>query len=236
MEREKRARPPFTSRQSTAEWILALAWLPIHLFLLPRVLIRFFPALDDSMLNLAVYLSGAGFMLLTQFRFLRRDFDPLCERPGRVLLEVLIAYGAMLLFNMAVSGLLLLGLGAADNPNNAVVVDMAQASGGPVAALAVFLAPIVEELMFRAGIFGALRHKSRLLAYLLSMALFSLYHVWGFALYDPTAWVYVLQYLPVSYLLCRLYERTNTIWSCILMHMLVNFIALNALTMLERLL
>ena len=236
MEARRRERPPFTSGQSIPERILALCWLPIHLFLLPRAILYFSPALDVSWLNIAVYASGAVYMLLTQFRFLRRDFDPLCDRPGQMLLEILVSYGAMLLFNMAISGILLLLIEDLDNPNNAAVIDMAQTSGGPVAALAVFLAPIVEELMFRAGIFGGLRKINRLLAYLVCLLLFSLYHVWGYALSDPAAWIYALQYLPVTFLLCRIYERTNSIWGCILLHMFINFVALNALTLLEKLL
>ena len=236
MEKRKRSSAPFTSGQSTPERILALAWLPVHLFLLPRAIWHFFPAIDTSWLNVAVYGTGAVYMLITQFRFLRRDFDPLCDRPGYMLLEILVSYGAMLLFNMAVSGILMLFIDGFDTPNTAAVIDMAQTNSGPVAALAVFLAPVVEELMFRAGIFGGLLRVSRPLAYAVAMLLFSLYHVWGYALSDPFAWVYILQYLPVTFLLCRIYERTNSIWGSILFHMLVNFIALNALTMLEKLL
>ena len=236
MENRKRERADFTSAQSVPERVLALCWLPIHLYLLPRVLWHFFPALDMSWLNVAVYGTGAVFMLLTQFSFLRRDFDPLCDRPGYMLLEILVSYGAMLLFNMAVSGVMYLFMDGVDNPNNAALVDMAATSSGPITALAVFLAPIVEEIIFRAGIFGGLRRYNRLLAYLVCMLLFSIYHVWGYALNDPLAWIYILQYLPVTFLLCRIYERTNSIWGSILLHMLINFIALNALTMLEKLL
>lgn len=236
MEEQKRERAAFISRQSKWERILALCWIPVHLYLLPQAIWHFFPALETSWLNIAVYGTGVVYMLLTQFRFLRRDFDPLCDRPGYVLLEILVSYGAMLLLNMAVSGILLLVVDGLDNPNNAAVVDMAATSGGPVAALAVFLAPIVEEIMFRAGIFGGLRRFGRLPAYLVCMLLFSLYHVWGYALNDPEAWLYALQYLPVTFLLCRIYERTDSIWGSILFHMLINFIALNALTFLEKLL
>lgn len=236
MENRRRERPPFTGRQSRVERILALVWIPIHLFLLPRLTVLVFPAIGDSWLNIAVYGTGAVYMLVTQFRFLRRDFDPLCDRPGYVLLEILVSYGAMLLFNMAVSGLLLLVSHSLDNPNNAAVISMAQTQSGPIAAMAVFLAPIVEELMFRAGVFGGLRGINRVLAYLVCMLLFSVYHVWGYALNDPMAWIYAVQYLPVGYLLCRIYERTDSIWSSILLHMFINFVALNALTALEKLL
>ena len=238
METRKRERPPFTSRQSVLECVLALLWLPIHLFLLPKLFGRLLPGSDDSWLNLAVYGTGAAYMLLTQFRFLRRDFDPLCDRPGYVLLEILISYGAMLLFNMAVSGLMALVSGELENPNNAAVVDMAMTRSGPIAATAVFLAPLTEEMIFRAGIFGGLRRKSRVAAYLVSVSLFALYHVWSYAYAyrNPKMLLYAVQYIPVSYLLCRIYERTDSIWGSVLLHSVSNFIALNALTALEKLL
>ena len=228
--------PAFTSRQSRAELLLALLWLPIHLFGLPFLLVRLFPARDAAWLNFAVYAVGAVYMLGTQFRFLRREFDPLCERFASVLFEVLISYGAMMLFNLAVAGLLSLAVETIDNPNNAELVEMAKGSRGVVAAVAVYLAPIVEELMFRAGIFGALRHRNRILAYVVGIALFALYHVWGYALSDPAVWLYALQYLPISFLLCRIYERTDTVWGSILLHMLVNTVALHALELVEELL
>ena len=236
--RERKLPQPFTSRQSGPQLALALLWLPVHLFLLPRLLWHFFPQWDESTLNVAVYAVGAVYMLLTQFSFLRRDFDPLCERPLRVLGEVLVCYGAMLLFDLAVNGMLMLLLGEGENPNNAAVVDMAVETGGPIAALAIFLAPLVEEIIFRAGLFGGLRRRNRAAAYVLSIAAFALYHVWSYAWYsrDPMMLLYALQYVPISYLLCRCYERTNSVWGNILLHMLVNFISLKALLLLEQLL
>ena len=47
--------------------------------------------------------------------------------------------------------------------------------------------------------------------------------------------LYMLQYIPVSFLLCRCYERTESIWCSIFFHMLVNGVALNALSALESL-
>ena len=90
--------------------------------------------------------------------------------------------------------------------------------------------------MFRAGIFGTLRHYSRWGAYLVATLAFSFYHVWTYALVDPIYWLYFIQYVPVSLLLCRVYERTNSIWGSIFFHMMVNYIAMNALKVLETLL
>ena len=235
-QQNKPALPDFSSRQSRAEWLCALLWLPVHMFALPRLALLLYPTLDDTWLNVSVYLVGAVWMLATQFRFLRRDFDGLLDRFGRVLLEVALSYGAMLLFNLALNSLLMLVTDMLSNPNNDAVVDMMRVQGGPVTAFAVFLAPLVEELMFRAGVFGALRRRNRLAAYLVCMLAFALYHVVGYALYDPTAWVYLLQYLPIAYLLCRIYERTGTIWAPMLLHGLVNYLSLAALRLLEELL
>ena len=227
----------FTLKRQTERkgYRAALIIVALCCFLLPALLVRLFPTMDLTQLNLVVYCVGAAYMLLTQWRFLRRDFDPLCDRPGWILVNICVCYGAMLLFNMALVGLLSLMVDTANNPNNAAIMDMAGTDAGKVSALAVFLAPFVEELIFRGAVFGSLRHRSRILAYVVSILLFSAYHVWGFALNDPTIWIYVLQYVPVSYLLCRCYERTDTIWGSIFFHMLVNAISLRALTLLQEL-
>ena len=106
---------------------------------------------------------------------------------------------------------------------------------GSMKAAIVFLAPPVEEMMFRAGIFGAVRRKSRVWAYILSALCFALYHVVPYAIMEPLYWVFVLQYIPVSLLLARCYERTNSIWGSTLFHMLVNGIAFSALGALQEL-
>ena len=115
------------------------------------------------------------------------------------------------------------------NPNNAAVMDLAHLELGKVTAMAVFLAPILEELLFRGGVFGTLRCWNRNVAYGVSMLLFALYHVWGYARNDPMSWLYLLQYMPVGFLLCRCYERTDSIWGSILLHMLNNAVSMRVL-------
>ena len=92
----------------------------------------------------------------------------------------------------------------------------------------------MEEPVFRGAVFGGLRRRSRILAYLVSMLLFSLYHVWAYALIDPVYLLFLLQYLPVSYLLCRCYERCNSIWGSVFLHMFINAVSLRVLTTLSE--
>ena len=235
------ARTPvnFTSRLSKKETVAVLAWLPVHLWLLPLLLQQLMNrgAMDDVAANVICYTLGVLYMLGLLFPFLRRDFDPLCDRPVYCLLEILKNYVLMYLGNMAVGALMMLVLSqGGENPNNAGLMDMADRGWNQMSTMAVFMAPIVEECMFRAGIFGTLRRYSRWGAYLVATLAFSLYHVWSYALVDPVYWLYFIQYVPVSLLLCRVYERTNSIWGSIFFHMLVNYIAMNALKVLETLL
>lgn len=231
----KRQTPPFTSRLTRLETVLVLLWLPVHVLGLPYLL-YWFGVSDAVELNFWTYGIGTLFMLIVGFRFLRKDFDALAERPLRILLQILVCYGSMLLMNMAVSGILSLFVDALANPNNGYVMDLIDDQYGKMSAAAIFLAPIVEEMIFRAGIFGTIRRKSRWLAYVVSMLLFSLYHVWGYAIGDATSWLYLLQYLPAAYLLCRCYEYCDCIWGSMFLHMLINFLSLQALQLLENLL
>ena len=231
-----RTPPEFTSTLSRGERLAVWLYVPGHLFLLPlgAALLINRGILDSTGANLAVYLFGMLYMLLFAWRFLRRDFDALCDRPFQVIAEIIGSYGVMLCCNLIFS-MLAMRLLNEGNPNNAAISGMAMDNYGPVAAMAVYMAPIVEELMFRAGIFGQLRKHNRILAYVLSVLCFSVYHVWGFALEEPIYWIYVLQYIPVSYLLCRCYESTDSIWTSIFFHMLVNGVSMKMLTVIEGL-
>ena len=227
----------FTSRLGRMESIAVLSYLPVHVGFLPLAFAALMQKgiVDDTGANVGIYLVGALFMLGLCFKFLRRDFDALCDRPFQVIAELVGSYGVMLCCNM-LFGMLLNFISGEGNPNNQAVTDMALISYGPVAAMAVYLAPIVEEMLFRAGIFGTLRHYNRISAYVIGVLSFSVYHVWSFAIIEPSYWIYVLQYIPVSFLLCRIYESTNSIWSGIFFHMLINGISLKVLTAAQQLL
>ena len=223
-----------SSHMSRGETAAVLFWLPIHVLLLPTLLLMLFPGLSDADLNFWVYAVGALLMVLLCLRFLRRDFETLCDRTGFVFFQVMFSYGLMLLGNLVVVQLLSMVL-PPENPNNTAAVDLALESEGKIFAATALLAPILEELMFRAGIFGLLRRRSRALAYAVCVLLFGIYHVWQYALSDPLSWLYVLQYVPIGILLCRCYEKTETIWTSIFLHMTVNSISLWMLTLAREL-
>ena len=221
------------------ERIALLVYFPVHLLVLPLLLGLLYKkgVLNESMANFAVYAAGALYMFIVLGRFLRREFDPFCDSILRCALQIGGSYLAVLAFNALFSILLMLLTGKfeAANPNNEVIFDLAEESPGAVRAMGIFLAPVVEELLFRAGLFGTLRRRSRALAYIVSILAFSVYHVWGYAIQEPRYALYVIQYIPVSWLLARCYEKTRTIWTPIFLHMVINAVSMAAMEGLKSL-
>ena len=90
--------------------------------------------------------------------------------------------------------------------------------------IVVFLAPFVEEVLFRGLVFGNLRTKSRLAAYAVSCLLFALLHVWQFAVVnqDITYFLLMIQYLVPGLVLAGVYDYSGTLWASIGLHAAAN--------------
>ena len=86
-------------------------------------------------------------------------------------------------------------------------------------------------MLFRGLVFGNLKSKSRVVAYLVSCLLFALMHVWQFAVVqqDMTYFLLMVQYLVPGAVLAWAYESSGTLWASIGLHAAAN--ALSAWTM-----
>ena len=217
-------------RSAMGRWetVAALVWLPIHVLGLPLLLVRLLPGITATGLNFWTYVFGCGFLMLFCIRFLRRDFDRLWERPLYILGQAVLGLFLLLAANILLS-LVLTPFLPQDNPNNQALLDLAKRDRARITAATVVLAPILEELIFRGGLFGLLRRWSRVAAYAVCLLVFAVYHTWQYALEDPIYWLYLLEYLPAGWLLCRSYEKTECIWTPILLHILNNSLSLWAL-------
>ena len=96
--------------------------------------------------------------------------------------------------------------------------------------IVIFLAPFVEETLFRGLVFGGLRERSRFLAYVVSCVLFALLHVWQFAVAnrDVGYFLQMSQYLIPGVVLAWAYEHSGTLWAAIALLAGIN--ALSVLT------
>ena len=220
---QKPLQPCLGRGRTIAGWV----YLLFHVVILPVFLnlyvlfAQYTP--DEVTVNVVYYALGAAFVLTVLLPLLRRDFDILLDSLGRTLALLVAAY--FLNNILSVAALLAMEfLPLTENPNQEAIVAMTMTDFRPRFGLTVFLAPRVEESLFRGVVFGSLYRKSRLLAYVGSVGLFCVYHIWQFAAAygDPALLLYAVQYLPVSIALCWLYERTGSVWSPIFLHMLLN--------------
>ena len=224
---------PFVNTMSFPQKVWGLIFLPLHIFVLPlfiSMLDYYMPGLlTDVSANIVYYGLSLGFCLICMWSYLRRGFDFLIDNFRLNTASVFSSYIVYMLFALLVSAFLLWILGDNfSNPNNEAVELSAGESYGVMLGLTVFIAPIVEEILFRGVLFGSLRKENRAAAYIISIALFGFGHLWQYALVemDMRLLVYIIQYIPAGYVLARLYERTSCIWLPIFFHMGVNLAAM----------
>lgn len=232
---------PFENRMTKTQSILSWVYLLMHVAVLPVLLALlqgYSPdPISDGTLNLIYYIIGIVFCLTVTHSFLRRSFDRLADNFRLCLLTIVL--GLMINYALSAAAALVLMLveGVAENPNNSAIMDLNVTDSGAVRAVAIFLAPIVEEILFRGAVFGSIRTRSRLWAYIVSITAFSLYHIWQYAAVsgDPAMLLYALEYFPVSFVLAWIYERSGSIWTSIFFHMGFNALSLYMLNVLDKL-
>ncbi len=223
--------PIFPSRKR--ELIFGLIYLPIHIFLLPvalgRALSAIFSLFELSIANTTVtliyYIVSFIIVLIIMWGFLRDSFSVLIDKNLAALSVVFTGFFRNLLsmFILSAAYVYIFKQTSANPNTSAVMTQVASRSSHLIFSMLV-LAPIVEESLFRGALFDLVRRKNRVAAYIVSYLLFSAYHLWAYALngIDPLFIFYALQYLPASIILANCYEKTGTIWSPIILHMMIN--------------
>lgn len=208
----------------------AMILLSLHVILFPvalNLLVMYFPdAFSLATLNLLYYVVSTVLSFVFLSGFLRRSFDTLLDNTFRCFTSFVLGWVAYFVLAF-VAGLILVVFSLNDlNPNEQTIKQLLEQQRNYIVVMTVFLAPIVEECIFRGGLFCGLHPKNRFLAYAVSIAAFSLYHVWQYALIDPKYLLCALQYIPASFVLCWVYERSGSIWTSILFHMSFNAFSL----------
>ena len=200
-----------------------------------------FPLIAGRILNLAEYLLGVtiggalrdaiyyyvlfALTLAVFWNLWWRTTGALFANAGRVLSSLGLGLIAFYGFNELSARLLrLLPLRLA-NLNDATISTRLGASPGSTILIVVFLAPVVEETLFRGYAFGVLRERSRTAAYVFSCLLWALAHVWQYAAGDWSYLLLTLQYVAPGLVLAWTYERAGSLWGSVLLHGVVNALA-----------
>ena len=226
-----RLTPQFTPDCTKTEVALGLIWLVMHMFVCP-LLINLLPEDTDAVMANALYYGVSLAVTLTfGMKLLRREFDHLLDRKFHCVKGYFAAYFFWYAMSLAmVAALTALDL-SQDLPNDAAMDVLAQENFRVTLTISVIAAPILEEILFRGILFQSVRKYSRVWAYIASIGLFGLYHVWQFAyLYrDWTYLLYALQYIPITLSLTWSYEHTGSLWVPIFFHASNNYMAMQIL-------
>jgi len=164
-------------------------------------------------------------------RFLWRSAKRSWKEPLRLIKSVGVGFVLYWFFNFLVVNLAMFVSPQYQNVNDATIGAMAQGAFTAIAICTILLAPVYEELLFRGLMFQGLFHRSKLLAYGVSSAVFSLIHLVSYiGLISPINFlVGFVQYLPAGIALGYAYEKADSIYAPIIMHMFINAIGMFAM-------
>lgn len=115
--------------------------------------------------------------------------------------------------------------------NNETVGGLIEQNQLVMLAATVVAAPVIEETLVRGLVFGSIRGSSRVMAYIVSVLLFTLMHNWQYFLLYPAGKVLLscIPYLPASVALAWTYDKAGSIWASISLHAIVNALSFGLL-------
>ena len=232
---------PFENRMTKTQTILGWIYTVLHIALLPLLLSLLavsVPGMTEGQVNVLYYGVGVLFTAAVMLPFLRSSFDVLLDRLRFCIICILLALLVEYALRTACTLVLMLLQSLPEaNPATETMLELAESNSGILAGLSVFLAPVIEEILFRGVVFGSIRSRSRGWAYVVSIVLFSVYHVWQYAAVsgDLRYLLYSLSYVPAAAALAWAYEHSGSIWTSIFFHMGFNALSFTVLNLMERL-
>lgn len=120
----------------------------------------------------------------------------------------------------------------ATSDNQEAISVFANVAPIPMFFSIVLFAPILEELVFRVAIFQNVYDHSRILAYVISSLCFGTVHIIsGLMAGDLTQLLFLLPYGLLGTLFCYFYEKKDSIYVPMLIHMANNLIAYLAIVL-----
>ena len=203
-------------------YLLVLPFATAPLFRLAETLLG--TSISEAMRNVIYYYILFAVTVLIFHKFLARTSRQLADNLGVAFKTLGLGLVGLYGLNELVYRLTNLLVTNHTNLNDTTISAQIHDAPRVTLLIVIFLAPFVEEVLFRGLVFGNLKSKSRTVAYVVSCLLFALLHVWQFAVVrqDITYFLLVVQYLVPGLVLAWAYDHTGTLWSSILLHAAAN--------------
>ena len=218
--------------EKLAGWI----YLPFYFLLLPLILGVFASALifllgipmDEQALtihiNFVFGLINFCFVIIAFWRYLVRSARQVPRFVGRFLGAVFGGFAIYFAGNIVMGILIQIISPAMENVNDAAIQGMLETNTLEMVIFTVLFAPLTEEVLFRGLIFTSLRTRSRTLAYVVTILIFSAVHVLGYIGTESALSIFLsfIQYFPASFALIWAMEFGGSIWASVGVHTLAN--------------
>lgn len=164
---------------------------------------------------------------------LLRSINELSNHPLKTLKIIATTFPMMLLSSFVINFLISNLTGQTESANQGFIIELFKQYPYLIIIQALVYAPILEEIMFRGLVFGALSKKSIPIAMLVSSLLFGVAHVYDAILTANFAdlW-FIPTYAVLGYFLNRAYLKSGTLVSSMALHFLNNALGLWAITLL----
>jgi membrane protease YdiL (CAAX protease family) len=218
----------FFKKPTPNETIFGFLYFILQLIIIPGIVMAVIMMLPEGLsitiVNF-VYFSVNFVAVLIIFRkFLAANFKSLLAYPWHTLrcaaIGLLIYIAGINLSDLVVITL----VPDFTNVNDAAILEMVKKHYTLMSIGTVFLAPLAEECFYRGLFFRNLYDRHPILAYLVSMVVFSLVHVLNYVGMESfgTLALCFVQYLPAGFALAWCYRRSGSIFAPVLIHMVVN--------------
>lgn len=196
--------------------------------LLSTALSLIFPHVRSIHIDTAYFVVNFAAVVVIFHHYLGLSLKHGISHLGRLLLSVGLGFSVYYLMTTGLDALILWLNPEFQNINDASITQYTQEQFWLTFFGTVILVPTAEETLFRGLIFGALRQKSQVLAYVLSILIFAFIHIMGYFGTAPTSVLLLclMQYIPAGLVLASAYEYSGSILAPILIHTAVNTIAI----------
>lgn len=215
-------------KPTSNESVFGLIYYLLQLLVIPAILgvinMLIGNPLSEAVINILFFAMNFAAVLIIFRKFLTSNFRTLLAYPWHVLRHAGIGALIYVAGNVAFSLVVTLVDPGFANVNDAAIMEMVQGNFGLMTLGTVILVPVAEECFYRGLIFRNIYDNYPVLAYIVSMVLFSLAHVLGYVLFVDfgTLVLCFFQYLPAGFALAWAYRHSGSIFSSVLIHMSVN--------------
>ena len=212
--------------KSLNRWIYLILFIAIFIIFYTSIVVNLLSNVNNMILAIGIYLGRIIFVIIPFFNILKRDIKEFICNKKLYLYEIIKTFAITILFYIPVALIINLITGSeATNQNLIKEIPL-----WITAILAVIIAPISEEILFRGFIRKIFKNDWVYIA--ISGIIFGVIH----CMYAEENWLMYLFVLPYAVMgvgFARLYAKTNNIIANIALHFIWNLFVLGTMVILS---